>query len=73
MPRADVAREARGSYKDFKNSGVKTKTANTAVTEAAYQVALVTQAVFLSESTYLIKSLRVPSRRLTCRRADCRG
>jgi hypothetical protein len=57
LPRADEAREARGSYRDFKNAGAKTKTANTAVTEAAYQVALATQAIFLSEATYLIKKL----------------
>jgi hypothetical protein len=57
LPRADEARETRGSYKEFKNAGTKTKTANTAVTEAAYQVALATQAIFLSESQHLIKRL----------------
>lgn len=56
-PVADEAHETRGSYKDFKTPAAKTKTANTAITEAAYQVALATQAVFLSESQYLMKKL----------------
>ncbi len=54
---ADEARETRGAYKDHKNVGTKTKTANTAITEAAYQVALATQAIFFSESQFLKLSL----------------
>ena len=54
LPITDEARETRGSYKDHKTINTKTKTANTAISEAAYQVALGTQAIFLSESRYLI-------------------
>jgi hypothetical protein len=57
IPRVDEARETRGSYREFKTAGSKTKTANTAVSEACYQVALATQAIFLSESQYLMRKL----------------
>lgn len=56
-PVADEARETRSSYRDYKNSGTKTKTANTAISEAAYQISLATQAVFLAESQHLIAKL----------------
>jgi hypothetical protein len=42
------ARETRGDYQSFK-SGQKTKTSNAAVTDAAYQVALATQAIWMEE------------------------
>ncbi|HET8631921.1 MAG TPA: hypothetical protein VFL91_31230 [Thermomicrobiales bacterium] len=48
---ASEARETRGSYKQFKG-GDKTKTSNTAVSEAAYQVALATQAIFAEEVSF---------------------
>lgn len=43
------ARETRSDYQSFK-SGQKTKTSNAAVTDAAYQVALATQAIWLEEA-----------------------
>lgn len=45
------AREARGDYQSFK-SGQKTKTSNAAVTDAAYQVALATQAIWMEETQH---------------------
>jgi hypothetical protein len=42
---ADEARETRGNYLELKNSGSKTKTSNAAIQDAAYQVALATQAI----------------------------
>lgn len=45
------ARETRGDYQSFK-SGQKTKTSNAAVTDAAYQVALATQAIWMEETQH---------------------
>jgi len=45
FPVADEARETRGNYLEWKNSGNKTKTSNTAIQDAAYQVSLATRAV----------------------------
>ena len=47
LPIADDCRETRGNYSDYKKKGERgiTKTANNAVSDAAYQVALATQAV----------------------------
>ena len=53
---ADEAREVRGNYSSHKNPKDKTKTANAAISEAAYQVALATQAIFQSETAYLRSS-----------------
>lgn len=44
-PVASEAREVRGSYLDYKNQKDKTKTANAAIQEASYQVALANRAV----------------------------
>jgi len=51
VPIADEARETRGSYIGYKK-GDKTKTANAAISEAAYQVALATQAICLEEGQF---------------------
>jgi hypothetical protein len=59
---ADEAREIRSSYKAYKKDGDKTKTANAAISEAAYQVALATQAIFFSAAAYLTKNLERVSR-----------
>lgn len=48
IPVTDEARETRGSYTAYKN-GDKTKTSNAAITEAAHQVALATQAMMVEE------------------------
>ncbi|MBD2240045.1 hypothetical protein H6G35_26235 [Aulosira sp. FACHB-113] len=45
------ARETRGDYQSWK-SGQKTKTSNAAVTDAAYQVALATQAIWMEETQH---------------------
>lgn len=49
---ADEARETRGDYLSYKDSGRKTKTANAAITEAAYQVALATQAITTEDTSF---------------------
>lgn len=54
----DEARETRGSYTAHKKPENKTKTANTAITEAAYQVSLATQAIFIAESRYLAEKVK---------------
>lgn len=48
IPIVDEARETRGSYAAYQK-GDKTRTSNAAVTEAAHQVALATQAIILEE------------------------
>jgi len=45
FPVADEAREPRATYLDWKNSGSKTKTSNSAIQDASYQVSLAKQAV----------------------------
>jgi hypothetical protein len=45
------ARETRGDYQSYR-SGQKTKTSNAAVTDAAYQVALATQAIWTEETQH---------------------
>ncbi len=45
------ARETRSNYQSFKN-GQKTKTSNAAITEAAYQVALATKAIWTEEANH---------------------
>jgi len=45
------ARETRSNYQSFKD-GQKTKTSNAAITEAAYQVALATKAIWHEEANY---------------------
>jgi hypothetical protein len=57
----DEAREVRGSYRGYKDKNSKTRTANNAISEAAYQVALATQALFYSESQALTVSLQQAS------------
>jgi hypothetical protein len=48
---ADEGREVRGEYTGYKgNESNKTKTANNAITEAARQIALATQAVYLKSA-----------------------
>jgi len=47
----DEARETRGSYLKVKEND-RTKTSNAAVTEAAYQVALATQAIAMEEKEF---------------------
>lgn len=54
---ADDAREVRGSYQDYKGNK-KTKTANDSISEAAYQVALATQALFIAETQFLNTKLQ---------------
>lgn len=46
---ADEAREVKGQYQKIKDEKNKTKTANTSITEATYQVALATQAIYSEE------------------------
>lgn len=46
---ADEARETKRAYQSTPSDKSKTKTSNAAVSEAAYQVALATQAIFLEE------------------------
>jgi hypothetical protein len=55
-PCADEARETRGCYTSFKG-GDKTKTSNRAITDAAYQVALATQAICTEEHSHLKQRL----------------
>ena len=45
---ASQGRETRGKYAQYQNASDKTKTSNAAIEEAAYQVALATQAMILS-------------------------
>lgn len=47
---ADESRETRGDYQSIKNDK-KTKTANDSISNAAHQVALATQAIFLEEAS----------------------
>ena len=55
-PVVDEARETRGSYSSYKKND-KTRTANSAIAEAAYQVSLAAQAIFFAESRYLMAKL----------------
>ena len=55
MPLADEGRETRADYATFKSSG-KTKTSNAAIQDAAYQIALATQAV-VHEDSLVMRSL----------------
>lgn len=48
IPMADEAREVRGTYLAYQK-GDKTKTANNAVSDASYQIALAAQAVLIDE------------------------
>jgi hypothetical protein len=52
MPVADEAREVRGDYLRYKNNHDKTKTSNTAIADAAHQVALASQFIFLEEAKF---------------------
>src|SRR5207248_3223964 len=45
---ADEARETRADYRSYQRND-KTKTSNAAITDAAYQVALATQAIYYEE------------------------
>lgn len=47
----DEARETRGDYLSYKNSANKTKTSNSSVQDAAYQIALATQAIVNEEAS----------------------
>ena len=51
IPIAADAREARGTYTQFKGND-KTKTSNSSISEAAYQVTLATQALYVEESNF---------------------
>ncbi len=48
IPIADDAREVRGTYQQYQKND-KTKTANASISDAAYQVALATQAIIIDE------------------------
>jgi hypothetical protein len=48
---AEEGRETRGDYQSFKENRNKTKTANDSISNAAHQIALATQAIFLEEAT----------------------
>jgi hypothetical protein len=52
VPTADEARETRGSYQAHQKRN-KTKTSNAAVSDAAYQIALATQAIVSEEQRFL--------------------
>lgn len=53
IPRADEARETRGQYQNISTERRdKTKTSNSAISEAAYQIALATQAIHLEEAKF---------------------
>lgn len=57
IPRVDEARETRGQYQSISNDKRdnkrdKTKTSNSAISEAAYQIALATQAIHLEEAKF---------------------
>jgi hypothetical protein len=53
IPRVDEARETRGQYQSIGNDKRdKTKTSNGAISEAAYQIALATQAIHLEEAKF---------------------
>jgi hypothetical protein len=53
IPIADDARETRGQYQRIANEKRdKTKTSNSAISEAAYQVALATQAIRIEEANF---------------------
>jgi hypothetical protein len=54
IPTADEARETRGSYLQHRKDD-KTKTSNAAVSEGAYQIALVTQAISTEERQFLTR------------------
>ncbi|HEX9927556.1 MAG TPA: hypothetical protein VGB02_03315 [Pyrinomonadaceae bacterium] len=49
IPFTDESRETKGNYQSIPNNSTKTKTSNAAITEAAYQVSLATQAIFFEE------------------------
>lgn len=51
LPIAEEARETRGDYQSIKADRNKTKTANESISNAAHQVALATQAIFLEEAS----------------------
>ena len=51
VPLADEARETRGSYLEYKK-GDKTKTSNSAISDAAYQISLATQAIAEEECRF---------------------
>jgi hypothetical protein len=51
LPIAEEARETRGNYQSIKTDRNKTKTANDSISNAAHQVALATQAIFLEEAS----------------------
>jgi hypothetical protein len=52
IPTADEARETRGSYLTYQKKD-KTRTSNAAVSDAAYQIALATQAIVSEEQRFL--------------------
>lgn len=49
ISKTDEARETRGSYKDYKNNATKTKTSNSSISDAAYQVAIAAQSILVEE------------------------
>jgi hypothetical protein len=51
LPIAEEARETRGDYQSIKADRNKTKTANDSISNAAHQVALATQAIFLEAAS----------------------
>lgn len=48
----DEARETRGQYQSSTDKKTKTKTSNAAISDAAYQVALATQAIHIEEAKF---------------------
>ena len=53
IPRVNEARETRGQYQSISNEKRdKTKTSNSSISEAAYQIALATQAIHLEEARF---------------------
>jgi hypothetical protein len=53
--KADDARETKGNYHLIKNKNDKTRTSNSAISEAAYQVSIAAQHIYNSESHRMIR------------------
>jgi hypothetical protein len=52
LPFASDCRETRGDYQSYKKGADKTKTSNSAITDAANQIALATQSIFSEEAQW---------------------